>query len=574
MIELVVAERSRSIEITSSTVKIWRKFFMQVEMIGKYKIISVVAVGGMGTVYKAIHPSLKRQVIIKKLILKNGNSTIRERFKREARILLDLSSPYIVRMFDYFSEGRSDYIVLEFVDGMSLDKLIEKQISLPPQLALLIFLDACYGLKVAHSKNIVHRDIKPGNILISKRAEVKLADFGIASEEKEDNISLAQNQNSLLKSAQNFQDSQKDITQIGIALGTPAYMSPEQLEDSRSVDQRADIYSMGVMLYEMLTGSKPYSGDMAPETISKIKKGKYIAPEKLDKKIPFVARQIIKKMMKPNPQKRYQTIDPVIKKVKRYLKKYDTHAIRVGLAKSILSPSQIKLPLYQPKKHPARKAFLIFCGILCFAFLIAFAWKEGFFYRTILRPWFTRVTLTLEIPSTSSVNADLPARAFFFENDNQEIPEVKGSRRIFFMSKNKSTNEQNIKYVIKSVYLKPGEYRVKIAEGPYVYWQSFSVGKESKNLELNFLKNAKRNIKIHTSATDSQSGKDLSSKAIFKILVGNEWKNLNELDSNLLRTGNVYKILATCDGYKDEYFSLRLDWYQDELFINSSLEKK
>lgn len=547
---------------------------MQVEMIGKYKIISVVAVGGMGTVYKAIHPSLKREVIIKKLILKNGNSTIRERFKREARILLDLSSPYIVRMFDYFTEGRSDYIVLEFVDGMSLDKLIEKQISLPPQLALLIFLDACYGLKVAHSKNIVHRDIKPGNILISKRAEVKLADFGIASEEKEDNISSIKENQSLLKNTGNFQNSQKDITQSGIALGTPAYMSPEQLEDSRSVDQRADIYSMGVMLYEMLTGSKPYSGDMAPETILKIKKGKYIPPEKLDKNIPFVARQIVKKMMKPNPEKRYQNIEPVIKKIKRYLKKYDTHTIRVGLAKSILSPKQIKLPLYQPKKHPARKAFLIFFGILCFAFLMIFAWNEGFFYRTILRPWFTPVTLSLEIPSTSSVNADLPARAFFFENDNQEIPEVKGSRRIFFVSKKKSNNERNIKYVIKSVYLKPGEYRLKIAEGPYVYWQSFLVGKENKNIELDFLKNAKRNMKIHTSATDSENGKDISSKAIFKILVGNEWKNLKELDPSYLHTGTVYKILATCDGYKDEYFSLRLDWYQDELFVNSSLERK
>ena len=115
---------------------------VQPESIGKYKILSVVAVGGMGTVYKAVHPSLKRQVIIKKLTLKNKGGTIRERFKREAQILLDLSSPYVVRMFDYFTEGRSDYIVLEFVDGMSLDKLIAKQVSLPPQLALLIFLDA------------------------------------------------------------------------------------------------------------------------------------------------------------------------------------------------------------------------------------------------------------------------------------------------------------------------------------------------------------------------------------------------------------------------------------------------
>ena len=292
------------------------------ESIGKYKIISVVAVGGMGTVYKAVHPSLKREVIIKKLMLKNGNATIRERFKREARILLDLSSPYIVRMFDYFSEGRSDYIVLEFVDGMSLDKLIEKQISLPPQLALLIFLDACYGLKMAHQKGIVHRDIKPGNILISKRAEVKLADFGIASEEKEDEEQSAKINEGLLTKGQNLTSVQKDITQSGIALGTPAYMSPEQLADSSSVDKRADIYSMGVMLYEMLTGTKPYAGDMAPETIAKIKKGSYIPPQKLDKNIPLVARRIIKKMMKPNPDRRYQSIESVIKPIKKYLKKY------------------------------------------------------------------------------------------------------------------------------------------------------------------------------------------------------------------------------------------------------------
>ncbi|MBQ1794607.1 MAG: serine/threonine protein kinase [Treponema sp.] len=153
------------------------------DVIGKYRIINQIAQGGMGAVFKAVHPSLRRDVIIKKLTLRTGNSSIRERFKREAQILMDLSSPYIVRMFDFFTEARNDYIVLEFVDGMSLDKLLEKQQSLSPQLALLIFLDACYGLKHAHSKGIVHRDIKPGNILISRRAEVKLSDFGIASGE-------------------------------------------------------------------------------------------------------------------------------------------------------------------------------------------------------------------------------------------------------------------------------------------------------------------------------------------------------------------------------------------------------
>ncbi len=543
------------------------------ESIGKYKIISVVAVGGMGTVYKAVHPSLRREVIIKKLMLKNSSSTIRERFKREARILLDLSSPYIVRMFDYFSEGRSDYIVLEFVDGMSLDKLIEKQISLPPQLALLIFLDACYGLKMAHQKGIVHRDIKPGNILISKRAEVKLADFGIASEEKEDEIESSKINDGILSKSQNLTSIQKDITQSGIALGTPAYMSPEQLADSSSVDKRADIYSMGVMLYEMLTGTKPYAGDMAPETIAKIKKGKYIPPQKLDKNIPFVARRIIKKMMNPNPKRRYQSIESVIKQIKKYLKKYDTHLVRVGLAKLILSQNQIKLPVYQPKKHPARNAFLGILASLAFVFLVFFAWKEGFFYMTVLRHWYTPVVLKMEIPSTASIDADLPARAFFFENDNKNIPEITGSRRVFSVSKKDFVQGKNITYVTKAVYLRPGEYRLKVAEGPYVYWCSFKLEKKKLLLELDFLKNAKRTLKIHANSFDSESGKSLSEKTEFKILLGNKWQNLKSVEPSSLQTGTVYKIRAVCDGYEDEYFSLLLDWYQDELFINSELKK-
>ena len=251
---------------------------MESETIGKYKNCTKIATGGMGAVYLATHPELKRKVVIKKLILKSGGAAIRERFKREARILSELSSPYVVRMFDYFTEGRANYIVLEFVDGMSLDKLIEKQVSLPPELALLIFLDACLGLKNAHSKDIVHRDIKPGNILISKRAEVKLADFGIASDEKdefEEPKKTADSDKTVVSTKNSF------ITQAGSTLGTPAYMSPEQLMDSSSVDVRADIYSMGVMLYEMVTGSKPYAGDMAPETISKIKKENIFRRRKL-----------------------------------------------------------------------------------------------------------------------------------------------------------------------------------------------------------------------------------------------------------------------------------------------------
>ena len=154
------------------------------EYIGKYKIMGLIAKGGMGAVYKAVHPSLKRLVILKKLTIRN-NATVRQRFKREARILLDMQSPYIVHLFDYFIEGSSHYIVEEYVEGLSLAQLLEKQVALGTELSLLIFHDACLALKFAHARGIVHRDIKPGNILISKRGEVKLADFGIASSESD-----------------------------------------------------------------------------------------------------------------------------------------------------------------------------------------------------------------------------------------------------------------------------------------------------------------------------------------------------------------------------------------------------
>lgn len=541
------------------------------EQIGKYKIMSVVAVGGMGTVYKAVHPSLKRQVIIKKLTLKGGSASIKERFKREAQILLDLSSPYIVRMFDYFTEGKADYIVLEFVNGMSLDVLIEKQTCLPPQLALLIFLDACYGLKHAHAKNIVHRDIKPGNILISRLGEVKLADFGIASAEKEDMTSP----HALTRIDSHAQ--KVGITQFGATLGTPAYMSPEQLVDSSSVDQRADIYSMGVMLYEMVTGTKPYLGDMSEESINRIKKGKYIPPEKIDKTLPLIVRRLIKKMMKVNPSKRYQSIDPVIGKIRRYLKKYDTHALRVSMVQAMLAPKSITFPEFVPKKHLAVKVSLGIFGALVLSGLIVFAWMQGFFHATILRRIYTPVTLSLELPATASADADLPARAFFFENDNGEIPEINNSRRNFLPVKVEdadSSSKASVKYKTKPVYLKPGEYRIKVVEGPFVWWKNISVTHENAEISLEFLKNASRQIKLHVTATDRADGRDITSSTTFLISMNGEWVDLKTVNPSKFKTGTVYRIRVVSNGYVEEYYSLRIDWYQDELFINSSLQKK
>lgn len=536
------------------------------QMIGKYKILGIIAKGGMGIVYKAIHPSLKRYVIIKKLTAR-GKSGNAERFKKEAQILLDLQSPYIVHLFDYFTEAGYRYMVEELVDGLALDNLIKKQTSLPCPIAMLFMQDACFALKYAHSKDIVHRDIKPGNILISKRGEIKLADFGIASdsEEKENNL-----------------------TQTGVALGTPAYMPPEQFEDSANVDNRADIYALGIMLYEMVTGTKPYPGTFSIETLNTIKKGKYINPRKIDKTIPKKIAKLINKMIKPKAKNRYQNIDSVLKEVKKYLKHYDTHELRVQIAKAVLAKNTYEFKNLEPKDKIKQRIKIISISAISSILLLVSAWKIGLIHKTILSPWYTQVKIEMQMPKSLSTNMDLPIKVFFFKNDGNEIPEVNGSERTFFVKGSRfidkiiPRNEElevsrpaakNKTYTINTVYIKPGDYRAKVVVGPYVWWKSFSVTDKNETLECDFLKNMIRSIKIRPSAFDAKTGNEITTQTIFSVLINNEWKPLDTINLEELKSGTVWKIKAESEGYTEEIFSLLIDWFQDEIFVSASLSK-
>lgn len=536
-------------------------------MIGKYKILGVIAKGGMGVVYKAIHPSLKRYVVIKKMTSR-GNSMNGERFKKEAQILLDLHSPYIVHLYDYFTEGSYRYMVEELVDGMALDKLIQKQTVLPPPVAMLFLQDACYALKYAHSKEIIHRDIKPGNILISKRGEIKLADFGIASDaaEREDNLTVS-----------------------GTSLGTPAYMSPEQFEDSSAVDNRADIYSLGIMLYEMVTGTKPYPSDFNMETFKIVKRGKYIHPRRIDKKIPEEIQKLIHRMIRPNPKRRFQNIDGVLRVIKRYLRHYDTHEIRVHIARAVLNPKTYDFPFFSPKDKIRRRIRRAGIGaVVVLAFLFMF-WKTGLVYKTVLKSVYTPVKLQMEVPRSLSADLDLPMKAFFFTNDGKEIPEIKSARRVFDVKGSRISDRyfsfetkievsritsKNKTYDIIPVYLRPGDYRVKVVVGPYVWWKSFSVGNNSVLIQCDFLRNVNRELKITPYVYDGISGKNITDKAQVNILYKNAWVKIEDVPVENLKSGTVWKIKVSANGYEDEVFSLLIDWYQDRLFISSELKPK
>ena len=527
------------------------------ELIGKYKILGKIAQGGMGVVYKAVHPSLKRDVVIKKMTMRT-NSMAKERFKKEAQILLDMQRPYIVHLFDYFTEGPYRYMVEEFVDGLALDKLIKKQTVIEPTVALLILLDSCYALKFAHSKGIVHRDIKPGNILISRRAEVKLADFGIASDENEDS----------------------DKTQTGVTLGTPAYMPPEQFENSSAVDNRADIYALGVMLYEMVTGTKPYPSEFTQENIARIKRGKYIPPRKIDKTIPPVVCRLIKKMLKTKAKNRFQSVNPIIKIVKKYLKNYDTHSIRVELAKMVISAKPHNVPAFQKKKNLWKTVSIsiVITGLCAAAGF--YLWNQGFVHRYILRKFYTPVVLTMKIPEVASPASKISAQAVFFKYGTK-IEQVKDSERVFIegsVSKNGVTSSRlgskNKNYIIKPVFLSPGIYRAKIVIGSCVWWKTFTVGSKEEIIEVDNFTKLTRPINSVMKAFDGTTGKDISSQTKFTVLYKDKWVALESVPAEKFNSNNVWKFKAECDGYEEEIFSLLIDWYQDTVYCNFNLQKK
>ena len=201
--------------------------------------IELVGQGGMGAVYKARQKQLDRMIALKILPDDRAESeAFPERFMREARSLAKLNHPNIVTVYDFgHTESGLYYFLMEFVEGTNLRNVIEAG-NLSPGEALAIIPQICDALQYAHQEGIIHRDIKPENILIDKKGRVKIADFGIAK---------------LLDSP----DDQFTLTQAGHKMGTPHYMAPEQIEHPHDVDHRADIYSLGVVFYEMLTGELP-----------------------------------------------------------------------------------------------------------------------------------------------------------------------------------------------------------------------------------------------------------------------------------------------------------------------------
>jgi tRNA A-37 threonylcarbamoyl transferase component Bud32 len=240
------------------------------------EIIELLGMGGMGMVYKARQPRLDRIVALKILPVDSAQHlSFAERFNREAKALAKLNHPGIVNVYDFGQSGQYYYFIMEFVDGMNLRELLNKE-PVTPRQALELVVQICTALQFAHDEGVVHRDIKPENILLNKKGQVKIADFGLAK---------------LLGTAPDTA-----LTMSQAAMGTLNYMAPEQRQNAQGVDHRADIYSLGVVFYEMLTGEVPM--------------GRFEPPSKRVQ-VDVRLDEVVLRALEREPARRYQHVSEV-----------------------------------------------------------------------------------------------------------------------------------------------------------------------------------------------------------------------------------------------------------------------
>ena len=260
----------------------------------RYEILEKIGVGGMAEVFKGKDHKLNRYVAVK--VLKEEfreNDAFVKKFKEEAQAAARLAHPNIVNVYDVGDENGIYYIVMELVEGITLKNYIERKGSLTIKEATSIAIQVCAGLEVAHNNHIVHRDIKPQNIIISREGKVKVTDFGIAK-------------------------ATTSQTTTANAMGSVHYASPEQARGGY-VDHRSDIYSLGIVLYEMVTGRVPFDGETAVTVAVKHLQEEMVPPSVYCKNIPYSLEQIIKKCTEKSPGRRYQDIGDLLADLKQSL---------------------------------------------------------------------------------------------------------------------------------------------------------------------------------------------------------------------------------------------------------------
>src|SRR3954471_15741949 len=262
----------------------------ELKTLGRYTIERTIGSGAMGVVYEGVDPRLGRRVAIKTILKAQLDETTAKeysmRFVREAQAVARLNHPHVVQVFDFGEEGDIAYLVMEFIKGKELKAFFDANERFDLKEAVRIMGELCDALEVAHNAGIIHRDIKPANVMLDGQARTKLTDFGVAR----------------------VQDSDKTVekTQAGTMVGTPAYMSPEQITGV-NVDKRSDVFSAGIILYQFLTGEKPFTGSGAWTIAKKILQEEPKLPSSLNNAITPLFDAVVNKALSKNPDTRFQS---------------------------------------------------------------------------------------------------------------------------------------------------------------------------------------------------------------------------------------------------------------------------
>jgi serine/threonine protein kinase len=281
-------------------------------ILGPYLLLDQLGHGGMGLVFKARHQLMNRIVAIKIIHkrTKRHAEAVR-RFQREVRASAQLSHPNIVLAHDAAQIGETHFLVMEYVDGIDLGRLVEQRGALPPEQACDYIRQAARGLQHSHERGLVHRDIKPSNLLIAREGVVKILDLGIVRLEQgpEEDSGPALGPN---PAESKDTGGSGALTQTGVVIGTPDYIAPEQAADAHHADIRADIYALGCTLYFLLTGRPPFPEGSQAEKLAQQQEAEPPAVEKLCTVLPAGLAPVLRKMMAKRPEDRYQTPAEVV----------------------------------------------------------------------------------------------------------------------------------------------------------------------------------------------------------------------------------------------------------------------
>src|SRR5215467_7670805 len=257
-----------------------------IDHIGKYEIRREIGRGAMGVVYEAYDPMIKRVVALKTIrkdqLTDEDSAQMINRFRREAQAAGRLNHPNIVSIYDFGEEGGTWYIAMEYVQGRELKACFEANERFRIPDIVRIMTQILGALAYSHRQGVVHRDVKPANIFLLGEGAVKVADFGIAHIEA------------------------SNLTQVGTVMGTPSYMSPEQIM-GLPVDGRSDLFSAGVILYQFLTGERPFAGATATTTMQKVLKEEPLAPSTLNVQLPPALDGVVRKALAKRADERFQT---------------------------------------------------------------------------------------------------------------------------------------------------------------------------------------------------------------------------------------------------------------------------